>query len=223
MPESATTTPAGRVAALEAELARSRAELEAVGRRLTRLEDRDEIINLQRIYGYYLDKALFDALIDLFTDDVSLEYSGRGIYLGRERARRLMAMMPGGQGGLQPGMLQNHMQLQGVVHVGPEGETAQGRWRAFIMMGWPDGKSAWQEGIYENEYRKESGVWKISKVRFYCNVNADFDAGWAKAPLGVPGVSAELPPDLPPSDPAYRPYPAPYVPPFHYRHPVTGA
>jgi hypothetical protein len=27
------------------------------------------------------------------------------------------------------------MQLQGVVHVNPDGKTANGRWRALIMMG----------------------------------------------------------------------------------------
>lgn len=203
-----------RIAALEVEVTE-------LTRRLARIEDRFEVITLQRIYGYYLDKALYEELIDLLTDDVSLEYSGRGVYLGKERARRLMTLMPGGHGGLEDGMLQNHMQLQGVVHVAADGMTAQGRWRAFIMMG-AAGRAAWQEGIYENEYRKERGIWKISKIHFYCNVAASFERSWAQAPLGVPGINAELPPDQPPSDPAYRPYPAAYVPPFHYRHPVTG-
>src|SRR5262245_2613769 len=80
-----------RVVALEAKLA-------AAEQRIVLLEDADEIRNLNRIYGYYLDKALYDQLLDLFTDDISLEYSQRGVYLGKERARQLMTMMPGGKG-----------------------------------------------------------------------------------------------------------------------------
>jgi hypothetical protein len=156
------------------------------------------------------------------TDDVSLEYSGRGVYLGKARARELMKMMPGGKAGLQYGQLQNHMQLQGVVHVAEDGRTAKGRWRALIMMGDLNKSAQWQEATYENEYREDNGVWKISKIRAYVNVNGEYETGWHKNPGPVPGVSKEFPPDRPPTDPNYKPYPAAYIPPFHYKHPVTG-
>jgi hypothetical protein len=204
-----------KIAALEAKLAQAEQRIEL-------LEDADEIRNLNRIYGYYLDKAMYDELVDLFTDDVELEYSQRGVYVGKERARQLMKMMPGGQSGLQPGMLQNHIQLQGVVHVEPDGKTAKGRWRALIMMGDANAKTAqWQHGIYENQYRKEDGVWKFSKVHAYVDLNADYEKGWGKHQGGIPGVSKDFPPDRPPTE-VYQPYPAVYVPPFHYKHPVTG-
>ena len=204
-----------RIAALEKDLA-------AAKHRLQRIEARDEICNLQRIYGYYLDKALYAELVDLMTDDVSLEYSGRGVYLGKTHARELMKMMPGGQQGLTYGHLQNHLQLQGVVHVSEDGRTAKGRWRALIMMGELDRSAQWQEATYENEYREEGGVWKISKIRAYVNLNAEYGVGWHRDPGAVPGVSGQFPPDRPPTDPNYQPYPAAYVPPFHYRNPVTG-
>jgi hypothetical protein len=204
-----------RMAALEARLAKAE-------HRIVLLEDSNEITNLNRIYGYYLDKALFDQLVDLFTDDVSLEYSQRGIYLGKERARQLMHMMPGGKSGLQWGMLQNHMQLQGVVHVDPEGKTAKGRWRALIMMGDATAKTqSWQHAIYENEYRKENGVWKFSKVHAYVDVNADYQKGWVNDPGPIPGINKDFPPDQPPSV-VYQPYPASFTQPFHYKNPVTG-
>jgi SnoaL-like domain len=198
-------------------------ELAEAKRRLGLVEDRDAIVNLQRIYGFYLDKALFNELIDLFTDDVSLEYSRRGVYLGKEKAKKLMKMMPGGETGLGDGMLQNHIQLQGVVHVAPDGKTAKGRWRAFIMMGdAAKGTADWQEGIYENEYRKEGGVWKISKVQYITNVNAPYADGWGKIQGGAPEVDSDFPPDLPPSEPDYHPFPKAFILPFHYANPVTG-
>lgn len=211
----ANSESADRVAALETKLAQAEHRIEL-------LEDTNEIYNLNRIYGYYLDKALYDQLVDLFTDDVELEYSQRGVYVGKERARKLMKMMPGGESGLQPGMLQNHIQLQGVVHVDPDGKTAKGRWRALIMMGDANAKTAqWQEGTYENEYRKENGVWKFSKVHAYVAVNADYDKGWGKHQGPIPGISKDFPPDRPPSE-VYQPYPAVHIPPFHYKNPVTG-
>jgi len=204
--------------------ANAKASLDQTNQRLTLLEDHNAIMNLNRIYGYYLDKALFNQLLDLFTEDVSLEYSGRGVYIGKQRATQLMKAMPGGETGLQDGMLQNHMQIQGVVHVDPNGQTAKGRWRALIMMKFAGekGQEAWQEGIYENEYRKENGVWKFSKVHFYLNVNADYHEGWAKSTGWMPGIDKNFPPDKPPSDPNYKSYPAAYIPPFHYKNPVTG-
>ena len=206
----------GRVAALESQLA-------AAEKRIGLIEDRNQIMNLQRAYGYYLDKAQFGEIIDLLTDDVSLEYSHRGIYLGKDRARQLMGLMPGGQGGLKHGELQNHIQIGGIVTVADDGLTAKGRWRALIMMGSTTRKTAdWQEGIYENEYRKENGVWKISKVHVYMNVAAKYDKGWGIAPEKMPGVNKDLPPDLPESDPNYVEYPGIYVPPYHYPNPVTN-
>ena len=204
-----------RVAVLEERLA-------AAEKRIGLVEDRNQIMNLQRAYGYYLDKALFSEIVDLFTDDVSLEYSHRGVYLGKERARGLMALMPGA-GGLKHGQLQNHIQIGGIVNVAEDGQTAKGRWRALIMMGDTTKKTAdWQEGIYENEYRKEGGVWKISKIRVAMNVAAKYDKGWGVAPEKMPGVKADFPPDLLQSDPNYVEFPDIYVTPFHYPNPVTG-
>ena len=140
-------------------------------------------------------------------------------------AKLLMGLMPGSpaRGGLAYGMLQNHIQIGGVIHVAEDGLTAKARWRALIMMGNYSKQTAdWQEGIYENEYRKEHGVWKISKLVAAMNVAAKYDKGWGVAPEPMPGVNKNLPPDAPQSDPNYVEYPNIYVPPYHYANPVTG-
>ena len=205
-----------RVAQLEARLAKAET-------RIGLAEDYNQLANLQRQYGYYLDKAQFGEILDLFTDDVSLEYSHRGVYRGKEHAAKLMSLMPGGKTGLLPGMLQNHIQIGGVIHVAEDGKTAKARWRALIMMGNTEKKTAdWQEGIYENEYRKENGVWKISKIVVSMNVAAKYDKGWGIAPEKMPGESKDFPPDAPQTDPNYVEYPGIYVPPYHYPNPVTG-
>lgn len=205
---------AERIARLEARLADAERRIELV-------EARGQIENLQRAYGYYLDKALYEDMLDLFTDDVQLEYSGRGVYVGKERARILMQDMPGGRTGLTEGTLQNHLQLQGVVHVAPDGTTAKGRWRALIQTAqWQKGAMI-GEGPYEMEYRKENGVWKISRLHWYVTYQAPYEKGPAMARTPFPGVNQNFPPDLSPTE-IYDSFPAVYVPPFHYDNPVSG-
>ena len=64
-------------------LARAAARIGTLDHRADRVADYDELKNLQQIYGFYVDKALWDDVVDLFADDGSLE-------LGGVRPRRLL-------------------------------------------------------------------------------------------------------------------------------------
>jgi hypothetical protein len=48
-------------------------ELEA---RLTRREDEIDVRNLQYLYGYLIDKCMYDQVVDLFTDDAEVRFFG---------------------------------------------------------------------------------------------------------------------------------------------------
>ena len=67
--------------------------IDLLERRIARAEDTEAIERLTRMYGYYLDKALWSEIIDLFTEDCSVEISALGVYVGRDRA----AQLPGGE------------------------------------------------------------------------------------------------------------------------------
>jgi hypothetical protein len=75
--------------------------------------------------------------------------------------------------------------------------------------------------IYENEYVKVDGVWKIKSLHQYTTFIADYDKGWSQGPRPSPGVSATLPPDRRPSV-VDQSFPIFFVQPFHYPNPVTG-
>jgi hypothetical protein len=204
--------PAARLAALESELAALEHEIEL-------LEDTKAIKRLQRAYGYYADKKQSDEISALFAADATAEIGGLGVFVGRERIGTLYDLLL--DGGLEEGQLFNHMILQGVVHVAPDGRTAKGRWRALIQLGEHGESATWSEGPYENEYVKEDGVWRISKLHWYATLTAPYDPGWHRAQIPLDGPSDALPPDRPPSE-VYESYPSAYLPRYHYDNPVSG-
>ena len=193
--------------------------LAAYRERVERLEDHDAIENLQAIYGYYFDKGLWHEVADLFTADGSFEYGQRGVYVGQDRIRRALLLF--GPEGLGNGRLNNHMQLQSIITVAPDGRTATARWQGMIQLAEPAANGVWGVGIYENEYVEERGTWKIAKLHFYPVALTDYDLGFMRSALRMDGPSALFPPDRPPTE-VYRTVPANYIPPFSFDHPVTG-
>ncbi|MGX7894631.1 nuclear transport factor 2 family protein [Tsuneonella sp. HG222] len=200
-------------------LSTSGTRITGAANRLARLEDQSAIENLQAMYGYYFDKGMWSEAAGLFSRNGSFEYGMRGIYRGQARIERAMLLF--GPEGLAPGKLNNHMLLQNVVQVAPDGRTATGRWQGMVMLGEANHNGVWGVGIYENTYVKEGNRWKIDSLHFYPVAMADYDAGFMRGALPLEGVSALFPPDAPPSE-NYRSFPSNYVPPFSFPHPVTG-
>jgi SnoaL-like domain len=208
-------TPAARPTAADLEAATA----EAV-REIRRVQDYDEIENLQNAYGYYLDKSLWDDVAGLFARDGSMEVDQAGVYVGRERIRAFL-QASGPQGPIK-GLLDNQLQLQPLIDVAPDGTTARIRSRLLQQSRDSDGAAVWSGGIYENELVKEDGIWKFSRLHLYRTFTAKYVGGWARAPVAtLQGISAANPPDRPPSE-IYAPFPQQHTPPFHYRNPVTN-
>ena len=189
--------------------------------RAQRVRDANDIKRLQRAYGYYLDEALWDEMADLFTDDATVEYARDGLYRGKDRIRQYFYELGSGQQGLTEGSLNEHFQLMPVITLADDGMTAKGRWRAIILNGELGDTALWGEGPYENEYRKENGVWKISKVRWYQTILVPYEGGWGLNEDVNKGiyVSDQFPPDEPQTD-SFGSWPETFLPPFHFENPV---
>jgi hypothetical protein len=185
---------------------------------LTQLEAENEIENLQGIFGFYYDKNLWQQAADVFTDDASFEWGGSGVYVGK--AHILAYLQSLGAEGPQEGVLNDQMQLQPIITVAADGKTAQGRWHLFSQEAKHGVEHFWGTGIYENEYRFEDGVWKLSKLKLYSTMQTPFGDGWGVSALPRSTPSTVVPPDQAPSS-DYKNYPAVFVPPFHYQNPVT--
>jgi hypothetical protein len=198
------------VAALRAEVAELRAQAQAAG-------DYIAISNLQRSYGYYVDKGLWDEAADLFADMGTLEIAGRGVYRGRERVREYLHRLPK----FQRGVLFNHMQLQPVLSIDSAAGTAKGRWRTFIQLGLLGREARWGEATYENEYVRVEGVWRIASLHGFITFYSEYDVGWDKGGVQLLRTVDRLEPDEPPTM-DYESYPDVFIPPYHYPNPVTG-
>ncbi|HTW22071.1 MAG TPA: nuclear transport factor 2 family protein [Candidatus Baltobacteraceae bacterium] len=201
---------ASEIDALKTQVAALQAQAQAA-------QDYVAISNLQAAYGYYGDKCQWDQVADLFAKDGTLEIGLRGVYAGQDRVRAYLHTLPD----LKYGVLFNHMQLQPVINIAPDDKTAEGRWRAFEQFGMLHRAAQWGGGVYENEYVKEGGVWKIHKLHYYMTYYVDYYKGWDQGGLPAPPPIKGLPPDRPITD-NYQLYPDVFVPPFHYKNPVSG-
>ena len=189
--------------------------LDALDKRITRLEDMNQIERLQRTYGYFVDKSQWTELSKLFAKDATLEIGGKGIFIGQPRVLEYM-QTAFGPDGAKEGSLANHMQFQSIPDIAADGTRGWIRSRAYVMS-----LGGWGLPLYENEYRKENGVWKISRLTGPFTMYASWD-GWGKNALNNTWPDKfDPPPDLPPST-VYLTYPAYYIIPFHFPHPVTG-
>jgi SnoaL-like domain len=187
--------------------------------RAARLHDETDIENLQRIYGYYLDRAQWDQVADLFTDNGTIEFAQQGVFVGRKRVRQFLGSM--GPLGLTPGWMNDHLQMQIVVSVSVDGRSAFARSRELAMTGHEGKSGEWSEGVYENRFVREGGKWKIAAMHFFPTFQTDYDQGWGKNARPAEGITTDRTPDRPPSQ-RYEIYPRAHVPPYHYRNPVTG-
>lgn len=218
MPASAATQ--------EEEIAALRETVAALQHKVQRLDDVEAIERLEKAYGYYVDKHLWDQIIDLFAEDSSVELDQRGIFLGKEGVRRVyLERIGGGKIGLDHGVLFNHIQVQGIVDVAEDGLTAKARYRAMVQVaGFRGNTGFWSDGIYENEFVKEDGVWKFQKVKFWPTYYTPYHEGWdgeQQTCINGDGTGMSEGADLPSTDMAGV-YPDVYYPPFHYANPVTG-
>ena len=210
--------------------------LAALETQVTRLDDINAIRRLHNLYGYYIDKCLYRETVDLFADDGEVWFLG-GIYKGKAGVRRLYierfrTNFTDNHNGPRYGWLLDHPQLQMVIDVAPDRRTARARGRSMMQAGLHQSaqgqqRAWWEGGIYENDYVREDGVWKIRALRYFPFWHGSFAEGWQKTPIDfIPMAKTCYPQDpLGPDaliDPAPRLWPATDTVPFHYPHPVTG-
>jgi hypothetical protein len=173
------------------------------------LEDIEQIKIVQKSYGYYMDNLMYDDAADLFTDDCHAFHID-----GREALKVSFNTFTTDRfEGTKKLFLKQ--QLMGVIHVDKEGKTAKGRWNMLCLktdyVG-DDLESIISHGVYECEYRKEDGIWKISTLVFNSSFQTTLKDGWAAKPVIYPKSPGDV----------AKTWASGYKMPLHYKNPVTG-
>jgi len=205
------------------------ARINALEKKVQRLDDINEITRLQRVYSYYVMHMMRDEIYDCFADrkDVVLRWL-EGTWKGKEGVARYFGV-GSDRPEPPPGFIHQVMPIAGVVDINPDGKTAKGRWYSFGGVATPDQKTGKTNpgivgGLYEIEYIKEGGIWKFWKIDWIIPLSIKIPAeqwspvetlGKMIANFNAPG--ADIPMEK--NDPRFV---SGYIFPFHYNHPVTG-
>jgi SnoaL-like domain len=201
------------------------------------VQDELAIRKLQHTYGYFIDKCMYEEVVDLFSERGETYFLG-GVFKGKSGVRRLYcgrlgAKFADGKNGPTRGLLLEHLTMQDVIDVAPDRLSARGRFRCFMQGGSHESvpkieEPFWEGGVYENTYLREGGIWKIGVLNYNVLFYAPHDKGWGRVQPGyaVPAFSKTYPDDpLGPDELTTRRakfWPETDLVPFHYPHPVTG-
>lgn len=180
----------------------SNATLTSLEDRIDTLNVKDVVRNLQNAYGYYVDRKMWDDVVDMFADDGVVEIAGVGVFHGRDGIRQAMERM--GLQGLKRGQLNDHPIFDTVVAVQPGHREAYTRGIELGMLGDDEkGTAGWSFAVFRNRFVLDQGLWKIREMRIYPLLEANYADGWAN------GGTAYLAPGI--------------LPGFIEPHPTTGA
>jgi hypothetical protein len=186
--------PATALASSSGDVSPPAAPFSEIARRIAALNDEDEVRNLQNAYGYYVDRKMWDDVVDLFAPDGTLDIEGIGRFTGKAQIRK--ALERDGPAGLAHGELNDHPQLNTLVSVSPSGATARARGLDLAMTGHNGQNGYWSLTCFDNLFVRRHGVWTIAAMRLYPVMKTDYDKGWAKSELVVapaPGKVRKVP------------------------------
>ncbi|KAK0736754.1 SnoaL-like domain-containing protein [Apiosordaria backusii] len=196
---------------MEQEFAELKKQVQALQKELSRVSDEAEVRKIHFKYGYYLDKCLYNEVVDMFSNhpDAYVEFLG-GRYRGKAGIARLyqgrfqQAFVKGRNGPVE-GWLLDHLMMQEIVDVDSTGTHAWCRMRALM-----------QAGTHES----------IEEYRYFPFWHAEHEKGWShtkKNYIPFPTTTYPENPDGPDELVEQRSlWPDTRVIPFHYPHPVTG-
>ncbi len=220
---------------------RMEARLDALENRVQTMEAIDAVKNLQHAYAFYIDKGQYEQTVELFAEDGEVRFLN-GVWKGHEGISRLYCdwfrnYFLEGRNWPNFGLILEHMASMDIVHISDDGLSAKARWRCLLfgahhesatyeIPGLPD--AFWEHGIYENQYVKENGVWKIKVHDYFMEWQANYDEGPAKSGVHLPLFDDDKTYPNDPNGPDQiidrlpKLWPETTVVPFHYKHPVTG-
>jgi len=147
--------------------------------RVAKLEAAEEIRSLKARYAKACDEGYQPAAMEpLFTKDaVWTDVTGRfGTHEGLEAICEFF-------GGVSDSISwAGHYMIGPNITVADDLENATGSWYLWQPCT-IDGDAVWIAGTYADQYRKDEGAWKMSRLELTVEKLTSFEEGWAKQPF----------------------------------------
>lgn len=140
--------------------------LEELEKRIQAIEDLENIKKLHQHYIDLMDNLQYKEVLDLFTEDATVEVRNWGVKRGRKELSEIYIGILAKNRGTSRS--EGHMAVEPDITV--DGNTAKGTWLIYMLS---QPKIQWIQGRNECEYRKEDGKWKISKLKFTRTLASD--------------------------------------------------
>ena len=140
--------------------------LEDLEKRVKAIEDLEEIKKLHQNYINLMDNLQYEEVLDLFTEDATVEVRNSGVKRGKKELSEVYMGILEKRGTTR---LEGHMAIEPDITV--DGDSARGAWLIYMLFSKPTVQ--WVQGKNECEYRKENGKWKISKLKFTRTLASD--------------------------------------------------
>ncbi len=173
---------------------KSPTQIDILARDVERAEALRAASNLQHNYTHYAQFGLWDDLGGLFTRDAQMIW-GEDTISGRAAVTQYnMARFGGGKLGLPDGHINMMSFDRPLANLSADGAVVKVRWHGFFMLGGGD-EARWEGGILENEYVKENGVWKISRLHYYPQYAGPYDTGWTNVGPTQPIIPSHFTPE----------------------------
>jgi hypothetical protein len=138
---------------------------------------------LQAALNHYREAGLWQEAAQLFTRDAVARH-GAQTHAGRDAIAAFLqsqALAGTGRSRLGTGDLNTHMAASPVLTIDPDGRVVRGRWRELSMTGRYGVNADWADGILENEYVEEDGIWKIRRLHYHPSFAGPYTPGWRNA------------------------------------------
>jgi ketosteroid isomerase-like protein len=140
--------------------------LEELEKRIQAIEDLENIKKLHQHYIDLMDNLQYKEVLNLFTEDATVEVRNLGVKRGRKEISEVYIGILAKNRGTSRS--EGHMAVEPDITV--DGNTAKGTWLIYMLS---QPTIQWIQGRNECEYRKEDGKWKISKLKFTRTLASD--------------------------------------------------
>ena len=141
--------------------------LEELEKRVRAIEDLEKIKKLHQNYINLMDNLEYEKVLDLFTEDGTVQIRNWGLKKGRQEMSEVyLDILAKGRGNVR---YDGHLAIEPDIKV--NGNLAKGTWVIYMLFSKP--VIQWVQGRNEAEYRKENGKWKISSMKFTRTLASD--------------------------------------------------